>query len=129
MGLRADWVAAKAAAKRLNNNTEVKFPAKLDLGPALDKLATAEKAYEKAHGEYDLAWAKATDAWVAAGAKVSAISARYVLALDDVNATEAAKKHLRNFLTMKLIGDTAKIRLKGEQLEARLAETRKKKKA
>ena len=96
MGLRADWVAAKAAAKRLNNNTEVKFPAKLDLGPALDKLATAEKAYEKAHGEYDLAWAKATDAWVAAGAKVSAISVRR---LRSPCAMSALATHLRHCST------------------------------
>jgi hypothetical protein len=127
MGLRADWVAAKTAAKKANHNTEVKFPAKLDLGPALDKLEAAEKEYEKHAGEYDAAWAKATDAWIAAARKANTIGVQYQQAVAGLTATDAAKAKLNNFLVMKLFKKTTKVASDGRRLEPKLAQTRKKK--
>ena len=71
MRLRSDWQTTKAAAKKANNNVEVKFPAKADLGPLLDKYATAQKAYAKAKGnEHNAAWAKTAAAYFAAAVAV-----------------------------------------------------------
>ena len=64
MSMRSDWVAAKARAKRFNNNVDVKFPRDLELGQALDKVEAAKKVFEKAgEKEHNAAWAKAGDAY------------------------------------------------------------------
>lgn len=125
MGLRSEWVAAKAAAKRLNNNTEVKFTAKLDLGPALDKLDAAEKEYEKHAGDFDAAWAKATDAWVAAGAAAHKVAVAYQQSLKDLTANDVAKNKLDNFLVFTVYSKTTKIASEGKRLAKMLEKARK----
>ena len=129
MGLRSEWVAAKAPAKRLNNNTEVKFAAKSDLGPALDKLEAAEKEYEKHAGDYDAAWAKAMDAWVAAGAAAHKIAVQYQQGLPAIVANDVAKQKLDTFLVFTVYPKTTKIVSEGKRLETRLVKARKQKQA
>jgi len=99
MGLRSEWVKAKAEAKKLNGKKNVPLKSK-NLGAALDVFEAADKAHDKATYP-GRAWAKATDAWVKAADKANKIVAAYVLALP---ATDAAEDELKNHRSFSIYG-------------------------
>ena len=106
MRLRSDWQTTKAAAKKANNNVEVKFPAKADLGPLLDKYATAQKAYAKAKGnEHNAAWAKTAAAYFAAAVVVGSAALTYQQSLEKLAIAEPARDKLHTHLAYKIIDE------------------------
>ena len=126
MSMRADGQDAKAKAKRFNNNVEVKFPTDLKLGAALDMVEAAHKAYDKASsGEHNPAWAKAADAYFAAGKAANKIAVAYFQALPKLKINDQARKVLDTELTMSLMHQLGEIAKNAARLESNLAKQRK----
>jgi hypothetical protein len=126
MGMRTDWVAAKAKAKRMNNGQDVKFAKDLKLGAALDKVDATEKAYVKLKGNFGPEWAKALDAWLAAGAAAHTIATTYFKQLDGLKVNSEAKHVLDSHISMAIFSKTNHIKDEGERLESKLKQHRKK---
>ena len=125
MSMRSDWVAAKAAAKRVNNNTAVKFPKDLKLGDLLDKMETAEKAYKKA-GEKELnkAWAKAADAYFASVLAAEKAALGYHQALPHMQINDVARSELDTHLTYHIMNKTTAAIRDRDRLAAKIARLR-----
>jgi len=116
MGLRSDWVKAKAEAKKLNNKKDVPLKSK-NLGGALDTFEAAEKAKNKTDFP-GREWAKAMQAWVKAADKANTIVAGYLQALPNLAATAEAKEELKTHLTFKIYGAELKPALEAGQKNA-----------
>lgn len=118
MSMRSEWQAAKANAKTFNNNVDVKFTTKEDLGKLMDAYETAEKAYDKAKGkEMNKAWAAAVETWVKAGTAVQKAAVTYqqdIHKLTTVN--QVARDKLDTFLVMHVLGDVNKTVAEGKRL-------------
>jgi hypothetical protein len=118
MSMRSDWQAAKAKAKTLNKNVEVKFPTSADLGPLLDKYEAAKKDFDKVRsGERDKAWAKSAEAYLAAVSAAGAAAKTYIAALPHLTATEEAREHLHNRLAYGLADVLVKANREGEKFK------------
>jgi hypothetical protein len=124
MSLHNEWKSAKTEAKKYNNGKDVKFKADLKLGAALDKLEAAEKVHEK-EDNVGPAWAKATDAWVAAGAAAHKIAVTYQQQLPDLKINDMARKKLDTFLVFHIFSKTNHIKKEAQRLEPMLKKHRK----
>ena len=124
MGLHSEWKAAKANAKRFNNGKDIKFKTDLKLGVALDKMEAAEKVHAK-ENNIGPAWAKATDAWIAAGRAANKIAVAYQQQLPDLAINDEARRKLDTFLTMHVMSTTTKIGKEAQRLELMLKRHRK----
>lgn len=123
MSMRSEWTAAKAKAKKLNNNVEVKFKKDLGLGKALDKLEAAEKAHNK-KTDIGPEWAKATDAWVAAGKAANTIAITYQQQLPSLVINDVAKNELDRHIVFRILSKTTAVSKEGARLEAMLKKHR-----
>jgi len=101
MSMRSFWQTAKADAKKVNKNIEVKFPVSADLGPLLDKYEAAKKDFEKSgNGEKNAAWAKAAEAYLAAIAAAGKAAKTYLLAVPHLAVTKEAQDLLHGRLAI-----------------------------
>ena len=124
MSMHSEWTAAKAKAKRVNNNKEIKFKKDLGLGAALDKLEAAEKVHDKKN-DVGPEWAKATDAWVAAAKAAGKIAVTYQQQLESLVINDVAKRELDNHLVFQVLSKTTAVSKEGTRLEPMLKKHRK----
>jgi hypothetical protein len=126
MSMRSEWQAAKTKAKGHNNNTEVKFSTKEDLGKLMDSFELAEKAYEKAKGkDMNKAWATTTEAWVAAAKAVQKAAVTYQQDLGKLTTVNhVTKQELDTYLVMHVLATTTKVAAEGKRMEKLIAKAK-----
>ena len=125
MSMRTDWQAAKAEAKKANNNIEVKFPVSADLGPLFDKYEAAKKVYEKAKsGEQNAAWAKSAETYFAAVDAAGKAAKTYLLALPRLPITDKARQLLASRLAYGKVDELVKANKEAERLKPLIAKAK-----
>ena len=118
MSMRSNWQTAKAEAKKLNKNAEVKFPTSADLGPLLDKFEAAKKEFDKAkNGEKNAAWAKTAETYLAAIDAAGKAAKTYLQAIPKLAATKEARELLNSRLAYGITDELVKANKDGERLK------------
>lgn len=125
MSMRSEWQKIKIEAKTANGNKEVKFATTEDLGPLLDKFETAEKAFEKAkEGEHNAAWAKAAEAYIAAGSAALKAGTTYQQSLPHLAITEEAKHVIDTHLVMLVMRPLTEVAKEGRRIQPLVAKAK-----